>query len=455
MMLAMDRPLQDDTASSPSSQRFFSVPRLALGLLLLINLFNYIDRYILAAVLPNIGDAMLLGDPHADQKKGWLATAFLMAYMFASPLFGYLADRFSRWLLVGAGVALWSLASGASGLAQGFVILLVTRMFVGIGEAAYGPAAPTIISDLYPVRSRGKVLAWFYMAIPVGSALGYALGGAMAKFGHWRWAFYSVLPPGILLAVLCILMPHPHRGSADGLKEGQPRARLSDYCALLKNRSYLLNCLGMAALAFSIGGISHWMPSYVYEYRLHKAVDQGRVNMIFGAITVITGITATLLGGLVGDALRHKLRGAYLSVSAMGLLAAFPFFLAMLFVPFPWAWVFVFVAEFFLFFNTGPSNTALANVTHPAVRSTGFALNILVIHSLGDAISPPIIGALTDRYHGDMNIGFGVVGAVLLVGAFFWIWGSRYLDRDTELAVRPPGESALPGFPVIDPGPSH
>src|SRR5688572_22111698 len=178
-----------------------SPARTALALLLLINLFNYIDRYVLAAVVPEIQKTLLPGDPRADQKAGWLATAFLLTYMLASPVFGFLADRFSRWLLVGVGAILWTLASGASGLAGSFTALLITRLFVGIGEAAYGPVAPTIIADLYPVSSRGKMLSWFYLAMPVGSALGYGLGGAVAATSHWRVAFYLVVPPGLLLGL--------------------------------------------------------------------------------------------------------------------------------------------------------------------------------------------------------------------------------------------------------------
>jgi len=412
--------------------------RRALVLLLLINMFNYIDRFVLAAVLVSVGREMLTGDPFIDTKKGWLSFAFLLTYMLVSPVFGWLADRVSRWTLVGIGVILWSLASGASGLAGSYVPLLITRMFVGVGEAAYGPVAPTIISDLYPVAIRGKVLSWFYMAIPVGSALGYALGGAAAALGDWRWGFYVVVPPGILLGLLCFFIPDPKRGSADAVAAA-PKPRARDYLLLLRTRSYVLNCLGMAALTFSIGGMAYWMPNYVVEFR--KAGEEGAVGIIFGAITVVTGIVATLLGGIMGDKLRGKVRGAYFVVSAAGLLLAFPFFLLMLFVPFPWAWVFVFLAEFFLFFNTGPSNTALANVTHPSIRATAFAVNIFFIHAVGDAISPTIIGWLSDMTGGNLNVGFGVVGIMMVVGAVFWLWGARHLDRDTAAAPHQLGES--------------
>src|SRR5438067_4879147 len=181
----------------------------ALALLLAINLFNYIDRQILAAVLPHLKHDFLAGDPNQNGKAGLLTTAFLLSYMCTAPIFGWLADRFSRWLLVGVSVAIWSLASGWSGAAISFAVLLCTRAFVGVGEAGYGPAAPTIISDLYPLKTRGRVLAWFYAALPVGSALGYAFGGKIADLLGWRWAFYLVVPPGLLLATFCFFMREP------------------------------------------------------------------------------------------------------------------------------------------------------------------------------------------------------------------------------------------------------
>src|SRR5713226_4796464 len=193
----------------PAASRQSPLPgtRTALVLLLSINLFNYIDRQVLAAVVPKIKQefyldkavpsltantvasvgglpgvgslsaasvwvaGMVVAGKPAEAELGWLQTAFMLSYMLLAPLFGWLADRMSRWLLIGVGVALWSLASGGSGLAPSFLLLLMTRCFVGVGEAAYGPAAPTIIADLYPVRIRGSVLAWFYAAIPFGSAL--------------------------------------------------------------------------------------------------------------------------------------------------------------------------------------------------------------------------------------------------------------------------------------------
>jgi MFS family permease len=440
--------------------------RAALGLLLLINLFNYIDRQVLAAVVGPIkqtffgdggvsgtGDTLAgvmnwfqqrLGFKPEDALVGVLSMAFMVAYMVGAPIFGRLAEKRSRWMLIGVGVILWSLASGASGLASTFLLLLLTRCLVGIGEAAYGPVAPAVISDLYPVKVRGRVLAWFYMAIPVGSALGYVLGGWVAKSNvgewgasligvhheSWRWAFYLVVIPGLILGVWSLFMREPPRGQADlapGVKIAAVHWR--DYLILLRTPSYVFCTLGMAAMTFAIGGIAFWMPYYL-ETRPGAPASS---TLIFGAITALAGLTGTLCGGLAGDKLRAKFSGSYFLVSGTAMLLGFPIFLAVLHSTFPWLWVLIFLTCFCLFFNTGPTNTILANVTHPSMRAAGFALNIFVIHALGDVISPVIIGLLND-YFGDMNKSFLVVGLTFLAAGTLWLLGMKFLKRDTELA---------------------
>ena len=176
----------------------------ALFLLLAINLFNYIDRQVLAALEPDIRATFFsANDVNAMTKTGLLGDAFFVTYMVSAPILGFLADRFSRWIIIGSAAILWSLATGASGLAATFAILFATRICVGIGEGGYGPAAPTILSDLFPIEKRGRVMAVFCAAIPVGSALGYVIGGLIGAHLGWRWAFYLVAPPGLLLGLLC------------------------------------------------------------------------------------------------------------------------------------------------------------------------------------------------------------------------------------------------------------
>lgn len=415
-------------------------PFIALALLLAINLFNYIDRQVLAAVEPEIQQE-LFPNPDANvsakTRMGLLSTAFLVTYMLAAPIFGVLAHRVSRWWLIGLGVILWSLASGASGwnwggtLAFQYWALFATRCLVGVGEAAYGPIAPTILADLYPVERRGKILSYFYLAIPVGSALGYALGDLVAHSPlKWRWAFYLVVPPGLVLGCLCFFMSRSIKRNS-GPIQPTPQLRLKDYLALLRTPSYVFNTLGMAAMTFALGGLAFWMPDYL-EWRAVADIGPIGPRTFFGGLTVIAGLLATLAGGWAGDWLRPRFPGSYFIVSGIAMLLGFPMLLLMIWMPFPLAWVFVFLAVFFLFFNTGPTNTILANVTSPSIRAAGYAVNIFIIHILGDVPSPPLMGWISDRY--DRNMSFMLVSLMVLVGGVFWLCGAKYLGKDTQRA---------------------
>jgi len=453
---------------------------IALGLLLAINLFNYLDRQVLASVEPEIRRALfgltepqiqasnigLLASPmghgpllaatalRADRYQlpnahfwtGLLSTAFLVTYMLIAPLFARLANHYPRWSLVGFGVILWSLASGGSGIdwamgvAAAYWILLATRCLVGVGEGAYMPVAPAMISDMYPVKRRGQVLSWFFLAIPVGAALGYSLGEVCKHTIGWRWAFFLVVPPGILLGILCFLMREPPRGQVDNVVvASEPKRRggllgmWRELCSLMAIPSYRYNTLGMTAMTFAIGALAYWMPAFL-EYRSVGPIFGIGPRTFFGILTATAGLLATLLGGLAGDWLRRYNSGSYFLVSGIAFLLGFPMVLLFQWTPFPAAWIFVFIGVFCLFFNTGPTNAILANVTHPSERAMGFAINILIIHAFGDAISPPVIGLLAGFK--DLDFGFTVVSLTMLLGGVMWIMGARHLGHDTEMAPR-------------------
>ena len=415
-----NRQLLMQTRARPSS-----AAKTALLLLLGVNLFNYIDRQILAALEPDIRATFFAADDvHAMTKTGLLGDAFFVTYMISAPILGFLADRFSRWIIVGSAVILWSLASGGSGLAATFAILFATRVLVGIGEGGYGPAAPTILADLFPIETRGRIMAIFCSAIPVGSAIGYVIGGLVGAHLGWRWAFYLVTPPGLLLGLLCFWQRDP-RGAADHLVQKSARRSVRDYLNLFRTRSYLINCIAMTLMTFVTGGLGFWVPAYL-RYR-----DQSpAVGMtIFGLITVVAGLVSTLLGGVIADKLRPRLPGSYFWVSGIGMLIACPIFIVALYIPFPAAWVAMFLAIFFLFLNTGPSNTALANVSLPAVRATAFAASIFVIHAFGDVQAFWLLGYIGG--HTNMHVAFLFVSGIIFLSGLVWLIGVKYLAADT------------------------
>ena len=186
-----------------------------LGVVTLLNLLNYIDRYILAAVLPRVQSELHL----TNSQAGFLATAFLVAYFLTSPVFGLLGDRLSRTRLMSIGVIAWSTATAATGLMRSFVQLLMARSCVGVGEAAYATISPALLSDYFPRAQRGRAFSIFYVAIPVGAAAGYVLGGAIEAALGWRAAFYIVGLPGLVMALLALTAADPVRGTAEDASE--------------------------------------------------------------------------------------------------------------------------------------------------------------------------------------------------------------------------------------------
>ena len=373
--------------------------RYALGLLLAVNLLNYIDRQVLFAVFPLIKIDLRL----SDTALGFLGSAFMFSYLLFAPLFGWLGDHWSRSRLASGGLVVWSLATALAGFAPGYRTLLAARATVGIGEASFGTVSPGLIADFFPKERRGQILAWFYVAIPVGSALGYLLGGVLGQRYGWHTAFLMVGVPGLLLAIPIALLRTPPRGgdaphpAVDQLLPGgEGKSVTAGYVALFKNRSFVCNTLAMAAMTFAIGGLAQWIPSFLN--RVHS-LDVAKGNTLFGATTVLAGILGTLAGGWLGDRWQKKSGKGYLLVSGWGFLIGTPFAAWAILAPgLTSCMAAIFIAEFFLFLNTGPLNTVIINVTDPAVRAMAFAVNIFFIHALGDAVSPSILGWLSDQW---------------------------------------------------------
>jgi len=403
-----------------------SYRRYALGLLLAVNLLNYIDRQVLFAVFP-----LIKADLHiTDTELGLLGSAFMVSYMVIAPVFGWLGDHWNRVKLASAGVVVWSFATVLAGFAPGYRTLLAARATVGIGEASFGTVSPGLIADFFAKEERGRILSFFYLAIPVGSALGYLLGGVLGHRFGWHAAFLMVGLPGLILAVPLWFLRPPARGGADAVPPAKEGRVTSGYGELLTNRAFVCNTLAMAAMTFAIGGLAQWIPTFLY--RAH-ALDVEKANTLFGATTVLAGILGTLAGGWLGDRWQKRSSKGYLLLSGWGFLIGAPFAAwAIMASGLAGCMTAIFFAEFFLFLNTGPLNTVILNVTKPAVRAMAFAMNIFFIHALGDAISPSIIGWFSDQW-GLRNALLATPLVMALAGVLCFICG-RYVAHDMAQA---------------------
>jgi MFS family permease len=392
--------------------------RLAIvGLLTGLNFLNYLDRFIVAAVLPRIQEAHRL----SDLEGGLLATVFLLGYFVTAPAFGVLGDRMPRKWLIAFGVLVWSAATIASGLAPNLGTLIAARAAVGVGEASYATLAPTIIDDLAPPDKKGKLMAIFFLAIPVGSALGYLTGGFVQKAWGWREAFYVGGVPGLALALVCLWIVEPPRKLAE-----TKIAMAEAVSTLTRVPLYRRAVLGYCAHTAAIGAFSYWGPTFLVRRFADALVaspaeDVGgkaalaTANFWFGTVTVVAGAIGTIVGGRLADRALRELpevpagashlhvanrlaANAQLRVCALGVAVGFPFVVAALFAPSATGFfALAGLAEIGLFLSAAPINVILLRTAPAVLRANAMALGIFAIHLFGDLWSPSLLGFLLDR----------------------------------------------------------
>ena len=402
-----------------------------MGLVILtgLNFLNYFDRFIVSAVLPTLKSSAGLG--LTSTQAGWLASAFMVVYTVAAPAFGVIGDRGSRLRVIAVGVFVWSLATALGGLATSFAILVLARAIVGIGEAAYAPQAPPMLSDWFPREQRARVFAVFYAAFPIGTAIGVVFGSYIDAYFNWRVAFFLAGVPGIALSTLVLrLKPAP-----SGANDVEPTKRAGDAPArslwvsirdeLLRNPTYLVTVAGYAAYSSVFSAFLFWMPTFLTG---EHGLPQTTAGFRFGLIVAVAGIAGTFAGGFFGDSLFRRNKQAYLWLAATTtLIGSVVLVVALRATDTSFALAAVAVFSFLLYTVTAPVNGALVNAIAPSVRATGLALNVFAIHAFGDVWSPLVVGYVSDRTH-SLRMGLLTLPVGMLLGGLFWV-AAALVDR--------------------------
>ena len=409
-------------------------PKTALALLTALNLLNYIDRNVLFAVQ----DLIKAEFPRSDTAYGLLTSVFFIFYMIAAPFMGPLSEKFSRKAVIIVGAVIWSGATLLTAFTKNFDELLLRHTLVGIGEASFVILSPTFVADMFPEDKRGRVMGIFYLAIPVGSALGFLVGGVLGPKYGWRVPFYVGAAPSLLFAFLLLFIPEPPLGQFDvpgkvpevsgfgadtssGIVAYVIRVMKWVWAlmqSLVRNPAFLTATLGMAMMTFALGGLQVWFPTFlhrVHSYTLTQA------NILFGASTIVNGIVASLAGGWISDWLLKRTKSAHYLVSAVSLVLGIPAMCLAIFASGNLMITGMFTAEFFLLLNTGPLNAAIINSVGPHIRAMALAANIFIFHLLGDVPSAPLIGFMSDHYSMRMAfiapvIAIGLSSAILFYG---------------------------------------
>ncbi|XP_034448605.1 protein spinster homolog 1-like isoform X1 [Hippoglossus hippoglossus] len=443
---------QEEPASGVSSVRAL----LTVLVLCFINLLNYMDRFTVAGVLPDIEHYFAID----DGKSGLLQTVFICSYMFLAPIFGYLGDRYNRKIIMSVGITFWSLVTLASSYTpkEHFWALLLTRGLVGVGEASYSTIAPTIIADLYVKGKRTNMLSIFYFAIPVGSGLGYIVGSQVSNIAKdWHWAL-RVTPALGLIAVILLLVvvQEPNRGAIEARPEHQLHRTswLMDLQALSRNCSFVLSTFGFTAVAFVTGSLALWAPTFLLRASIVTGVKApctdahcaSSDSLIFGAITCITGVLGVASGVQLSRQLRKKTPRADPLVCAAGLMLSAPFlYLAIVFAEASTiaTYVFIFLGETFLSMNWAIVADILLYVVVPTRRATAESLQIVISHLLGDAGSPYLIGVVSDYLRKtdsflwqfrSLQLSLLLCAFVAVVGGAFFLATALFIEGDRDRA---------------------
>jgi MFS family permease len=391
-------------------------PAWILFILTGLNLFNYLDRYVLSAVLTPIQKELGLSDSQA----GGLGTIFMIGYFVTSPVFGWLGDRCSRKWLIAAGIFVWSVGTILTGFATTFAMMIAFRLLVGLGEASYATISPSLISDSYGPAKRNNALTIFYVAIPVGAALGMTMGGLIAAKWGWRHAFIWAGAPGLLLALVLLPFAELKRGQAEGKTvEAAKRPSVRDIVNLFRIPEYVLVVLGYSAYTFALGAFGIWGPTFLQ--RVHGVtVDQA--GEFFGAVLAVAGLGGTMIGGFAATAWQKRNRAGYAWTLGLSVLAAVPLaFGAFLAGSTFWSMSFLAGAMFFLFLSTGPVNTLILETAPVNLRASAMAVSIFTIHLFGDILSPVIVGWLSESFGGNLQKAVLILPVALIVASALWL----------------------------------
>jgi MFS transporter, Spinster family, sphingosine-1-phosphate transporter len=367
-----------------------------LLVLLLANLMNYVDRFVLSAVLPLIEKDWGI----SKETQGLLSSAFTVGFMLSAPLIGALADRRNRPRIVAVCVFVWSLATVGAGLAPSIGWMLAFRVVIGVGEAGLLVVGPTLVADSFPRTARARALSIFYLGTPLGGAIGYGFGGAIGEIFTWRHPLVVAGIVGIVPTILIWFMREPERGAYDTADHhlhahGKGGGSFRDYLVLAGNVSFLLVVVCLAAASMAGTPLMHFLPGYMLQ---HRGIPLKEGSLLVGIVAAIAGTLGTIAFGAMADALFKRTRRAHFLLAGIAYLIAYPCILAGLYAGPRTVYLGGLGLGIFMVFGALTTlNTLVANVTRPVTRAMAYSALIFCMHLFGDTFSPPFFGKVIDQ----------------------------------------------------------
>jgi MFS family permease len=408
------------------------------GLLFLLYMFDYIDRLVVVSLFPFLKADWGL----TDTQCGLLVAAVSWSIVVFTFPVSVLVDRWSRRKTIAGMCVLWSIATAACAFTTQFFQLFVARVFIGLGEAGYAPGGTAMISAAFPEKSRARVMGIWNASIPLGAALGMALGAIIAEKFGWRHAFGIVALPGLLVAVLFLwtrdyksvdLVRTAGRvagnGAANVMRPGDVARQF------LATPSLILTYLGFTGCLFATGAMLAWLPTY---FQRLQGIPMSEAGTKAGLVMLMSIVGAPIGGFLADKWQKANPRGRLLFPSVSSLLSFVVFISAFALAPesllFPIACLGGMMGASFV-----PSAAAVTqDVVHPGLRAISYSLCVITQHILGTALGPVFVGAVSDRY--GIHIAFVVLPFAFLVAATFFFMGSFFYPRDLQKVDKVPLE---------------
>jgi MFS transporter, Spinster family, sphingosine-1-phosphate transporter len=386
-------------------------PLLLLLVLCLINFVNFADRLVIVPLFPLLRDEFSL----TDAQLGTLQTVLQLVLALATVPFALLADRASRRAIIAVGVMVWSGATFLSSLAGTYASLLVARALVGVGEAAYSPAAQSLISGEFRPQLRGRALAVFAAAMLVGGAAGQAIGGLVGESSGWRWAFAVIGAPGLLLGFAALHLDDPPRG---------PKTEVVRVWDLLRVPAYLALMASGVLVTFATVSFVTWGPDYMVRY---KDFSMREAGVLLGSMGLVSLVGGALAGGAVADFLQRRMAYGRVVCVAVGFLTAGPFLLWGLVTESREALLVAFsLAGFFMSWYHGPVTAIIHDMMPPRAYATSVGLYMFVTQLAG-AFGPTMVGNVSDIF--DLQLGLQFAVGVMAGGAVCFLLVIFFIRR--------------------------
>jgi len=401
-------------------------------LLFLLYMFDYIDRMVITSLFPFLKADWNL----TDTQCGMLVSAvYWSIVLFTFPI-SILVDRWSRRKTIGLMAVVWSLATFGSAFTNSFRQLFTARTIIGVGEAGYAPGGSAMMSALYPEGKRSWMMGLWNASIPLGSAIGVAVGGIIAANWGWRHALGIVALPGLIIAILFFFVKDyktiglEKTKPLDTLRANPVKVKMSVKDILtefLSKPSLIFTFFGMAGVVFTTTSLLTWLPTYFHRV---QGMPEGPAGLKSSAVMLFAIIGAPL-GGYIADRWRKKRLNARLLVPTLtSLLSAVLMFLAFS--------IFGGQIQYLLLLSAGVSITAFIaaaaavtqDVVHAGLRAVSYAIAVVIQNLLGASLGPIVMGAISDAT--DIQTAFMFLPIALLVAAIMFFAGSFYYEKDLQ-----------------------